>query len=93
MMRSRTLRLCMIVMLIGVVSIGLGQIMAKKPNPNVPPSCPTGAPGCFCPTYFAPVACQTDGGLHCVYSNQCFASCAGFQPSDCNAFGPGPVIF
>ena len=90
-MRSRMLRLSVIVMLIGVVSVGAGQVIAKKPAP--PPSCPTGAPGCFCPTYYAPVACQTDSGLQCIYSNQCFASCAGFDPSDCHGIGPGPVIF
>jgi hypothetical protein len=94
MMRGRSARLCLIILLICAVSIGLGQVLAKKkPKPNDPPICPTGAPGCFCPTYYAPVACQTDSGLNCIYSNQCFAGCAGFSPGDCNPIGPGPVEF
>ena len=93
MMRGRVIRLCVIVLLIGAVSIGLGQVLAKKPKPNDPPTCPTGTPGCFCPTYYAPVACQTNSGMQCIYSNQCFAGCAGFQSSDCTPIGPGPVVF
>ena len=88
-MRHPVLRLCTIVLLACAVTIGVSQVLAKKPAP--PPSCPTPSMGCVCITLYAPVACQTDDGLNCIYSNQCFAGCAGFSPSDCNGIGPGPV--
>jgi len=89
-MQRRVIRLGMVALLICAVSIGVGQVLAKKPKPNDPPTCPTGAPGCFCPTYYAPVLCEKDE-LECVYSNQCFAGCAGWRTNQCTPIGPGPV--
>ena len=86
MMRRRLLRACVVVLLIGVVSIGTGQILAKKPGGGT--GCPSPAPGWFCPLYYAPVVCGPDD---CWYSNMCFAGLAGWKSKDCTAVGPGPI--
>jgi hypothetical protein len=69
-----------------VAALAVGTFaLAKKP---VPTGCPTPQPGWFCPTYYAPVVCGPDD---CWYSNQCFASLAGWSASDCTPVGPGPI--
>jgi hypothetical protein len=79
-------RLSAVALLVGIVSVGMGQLMAARPRPG-PGPCPSPAPGCFCATIYAPVRC---GPNNCQYSNQCFAGCAGWAPSACTQIG-GPV--
>jgi hypothetical protein len=71
-MRKSLARLAVVVLLVLAVTAGVGQIYAKKPNPWTGP-CPKPAPDCFCILIYAPVICNGD----CVYSNSCFAACAG----------------
>jgi len=80
-MRSRIWRIVVLTLVLSVLVAGASMIFAAKP----PSGCPQGKPGCFCPTYYEPVMC--DGG--CVYSNACFARCAGAK--NCHPTGPGPV--
>ena len=70
MMRRQLLRASVVFLLIGIVSVGAGQILAKKPSP--PTGCPSPAPGWACPLYYEPVVC---GPNDCWYSNMCFAGC------------------
>jgi hypothetical protein len=86
-MRKNLLKACFAIMLVGVIAIGMGQIIAKKPGGGSSP-CPSPAPGMFCPLYYAPVVC---GPNDCFYSNQCFASLAGWKTNQCDAVGPGPI--
>jgi len=79
---------CAVLMVAAAVVAGTGQILAKKPAPG---GCPTGRPGCFCPTNYDPVLCTTNSGLECQYSNMCFARCAGFSEGQCEDIGPGPI--
>ena len=81
-MRTRLIRLTVAVMLVAVVSVGLGQIYAKKPGTG---GCFNPKPNCVCPMYYEPVLC--DNG--CTYSNICVAHCN--RASGCEPIGPGPV--
>ena len=81
-MRSRIWRIVVLTLVLSVLVAGASMIFAAKPPSG---GCPQGKPGCFCPTYYEPVMC--DGG--CVYSNACFAQCAGAK--NCHPTGPGPI--
>ena len=85
-MQKRFLRVCFVLMLVGIFAFGMGQIVAKKPGGGQ--GCPSPAPGMFCPLYYAPVVC---GPNDCFYSNQCFASLAGWKTNQCTPVGPGPI--
>jgi len=66
----------------GVVAVGaFGAMTASTPveaNPGLDR-------GCICPHVYDPVLCP-DGN---VYSNSCFAGCAG--QTGCTRIGPGPI--
>jgi hypothetical protein len=82
----RWLRLGIVFMLVMVISVGI-VALAKKPGPGGG-TCPDPTKGWACPMYYAPVVCGPDD---CWYSNDCFASLAGWDASDCTPVGPGPV--
>ena len=66
----------------GVVAVGaFGAVTASTP---VEARFGPGG-GCICPHVYAPVLCPN--GF--VYSNSCFAGCAG--QTGCTLIGPGPI--
>jgi hypothetical protein len=71
-MNTRFSRLAIVALLVVAVSVGVGQLYAKKPGPWTGP-CPEPAPDCYCTMIYAPVICVGD----CIYGNPCFARCAG----------------
>jgi hypothetical protein len=65
-------QLAVVALLAIAVSVGAGQVYAKKPDPGTIP-CPV-PENCDCITFiYAPVICHGD----CIYSNLCLAHCAG----------------
>lgn len=85
-MRGRLVRVGVVALIVAAVSIGAGQLLAKKPAPS---PCPTPSCGWFCTMEWAPVVCGTDD---CLYSNMCVARCAGWAPGQCTQIG-GPIPF
>ena len=79
------IRVCVVALTVVSLAIGVSAL-AKKPGGG--DECPTPKRGWLCPTYYAPVEC---GPNNCWYSNQCFASLAGWSASDCEPVGPGPI--
>lgn len=85
-MRSRLLRISVVVLAVATLSLGV-VALAKKPAPGGT-GCPTPNPRCICYMLYAPVVCGPDD---CWYSNDCFAGCAGWSPGQCTPVGPGPI--
>jgi hypothetical protein len=81
-MHSRIWRIVVLTLVLSVLVAGASMIFAAKPPTG---GCPQPKPGCFCPTIYDPVICNGD----CVYSNSCFARCAGAR--GCQSMGGGPV--
>jgi hypothetical protein len=85
-MRS-LLRICVVAVVVASLSVGMLALAKKPPKPGgdgcPPPSC-----GWFCYDLYAPVVCGPDD---CQYSNDCYASCAGWKSNQCTPVGPGPV--
>jgi hypothetical protein len=93
MMRSRLLRISVAVLVVATLSLGmvaLAKKPGKPPGPGGGGGCPAPAKWCVCYALYAPVVCGDDD---CWYSNDCWASCAGFEPSECTPQGPGPIPF
>jgi hypothetical protein len=86
-MRRRWFLLALALFVAVALTIGM-TLAAKKPPPPGPGPCPSPSKGCICYDLYAPVSC---GPNHCTYSNQCWAGCAGWQPSQCTPTGPGPI--
>lgn len=78
----KTARVCKVAFVAGVVGVGLLGALTTTAEARRPGG---GGGGCFCPTYMDPVLCP-DGN---VYSNACFAGCAG--QTGCTNLGQGPV--
>jgi hypothetical protein len=87
-MRKRLFLLSLVVIVAAALTAGAVALAAKKPPGPGPGPCPSPAKGCICYMLYAPVAC---GPNNCTYSNQCFASCAGWSSSQCTPTGPGPI--
>jgi hypothetical protein len=88
MMRSRLLRISIALLVVVTLSLGMVALAKKPPKPGG--GCPQPSKWCVCYALYAPVVCGDDG---CWYSNDCWASCAGWSPSECTAQGPGPIPF
>lgn len=86
-MVTRMVRICVVVTMVATLAVG-AVALAKKPGGGGGSGCPGPPPGWFCPAYYAPVVCGPDD---CWYSNDCWAYLSGWQPSECEAVGPGPV--
>jgi hypothetical protein len=86
-MRHRLLRVAVVIIVVATFSIGVVAVAKRPPGPG-PSPCPSPAKGCICYMLYAPVVCGPDA---CWYSNDCFASCAGWNPGQCTPVGPGPI--
>ena len=86
-MRQRLVRIALVVFVIATFSFGVVAVAKRPPGPG-PGSCPSPHRDCICYMLYAPVVC---GANNCSYSNDCFASCAGWNPAaDCTSLG-GPI--
>jgi len=87
-MRNRLLRISVVVLVVTTLSLGMVALAKKPPKPPPVGGCPDPASWCVCYALYAPVVCGPDA---CWYSNDCWAGCAGWQPSQCTPVGPGPI--
>jgi hypothetical protein len=88
-MLQRVIRIAAVVSVVAALSMGIVAVAKKPPKPGpIPSACPSPERGCICYMLYAPVVCGPDD---CWYSNDCFASCAGWTPSQCTPVGPGPI--
>ena len=89
-MRHKLLRVVVVMFVVTTLSMGIVALGKKPPRPGPGPGpglCPAPAFGCICYALYAPVVC---GPNDCSYTNDCWASCAGWNPStDCTSVG-GP---
>ena len=91
-MRHKLLRIFVVMFVVTTLSMGVVALAKKppRPGPGPGPTCPAPDRGCICYALYAPVVCGPD---NCEYSNDCWASCAGWNPStDCTSVG-GPIEF
>ena len=87
-MRHSLLRIVVAAFVVTTLSVGVVALAAKPGPPPPGPTCPPPARGCICYALYAPVVC---GPNSCQYSNDCFASCAGWNVgTQCTSIG-GPI--
>lgn len=88
-MITRVLRICFVFTVVAALAVG-ATALAKRPGGGGG-GCPTAPKGYVCPAYYAPVVCGPDD---CFYSNDCWASLAGWNvATECTPVGPGPIPF
>jgi hypothetical protein len=86
-MTRRGIRIMIMLFIVAVFVIGTSQIMAGKPIKK----CPQPGLDCRCPLYGDPVVCKSGKkGASCSYTNMCFATCAGWDISQCSIPIPAP---